>query len=324
VSLSLREPETASVDRAVRSVGSIDPRHCFRVAHALLFLFLLLLLPAAYVENEGLSGARKRSAEGDFDDSDSSGEISLGSDDTPPTMSSAAKKPTTGKASAKASATSSTATPKKPVDPEFIAHMMEKMKLTGVETRGFNFDCVHPYFWWTYSYQQKRYFRIELLCWSSPAKDVEPKISPDGWTFYLSQKIPAHFLDMYRLFMYYNGELPGDPTTCADTIYQEALATEKKIEEHFNMQDIKPLLSHKLPFACSQVFDDPYRPNQVGYQLSSFPHERPHDAEPAMRFHVFSASLAEAAAPRMKPTVQHHDYAWGPANAANNAANANP
>jgi len=216
-------------------------------------------------------------------------------------------KPTPGKSSA-AAPTSSSKKSTRSQDPEFLAHLMHQMKLTGVAERGHNFDCSHPYFWWTYRFNNTTYLRVDLLCWTTPPSHCLPKISPDGKLFYFSQKIPDRFLDVMRQFVYYGGEIPGNATTCDASIITENAAAINQIQDAFNLGPIKPLVTFKLPFPVQQEFEDPYREGKPGYSLVSLPHEGSKDGSD--KFYVFSASMKEAKVARKKATVPVQDLKW--------------
>ena len=276
---------------------------------------------AEFLQDQGLAGGRKaqkRAVDSDDDeedeDSGSDGSITLGLEDTP-VMNKKSAKLATVEPPASTPGPSS-----KSSDAEFIAHMMDKMQLTGSESRGWNLDCSHPYFWWSYSYQGSRFVRVELLCWGSTPGACMPKLSPDGKMFYFSQKIPSRFYNMFRQFSYYNGELGPDEATCPDAVYHEGLNASQAMQEAFNMEDMKPLVRVKLPFIVKQDFEDPYRPDALGYQLTSFPHE----SDQNVPFHVFSVCMKESAAPRKKATPQHQAYANWQMPPAGAAAGMNP
>lgn len=279
-------------------------------------LVALLYLPAAeYLNNKNLSGARKRAAEEESEEADSSfgsgssSSVTLGSEDTNEGMSSSKKSTTTpAKAPAPAPPASSSKTRSKQADPEYISHLMDQMKLSGVVERGYNFDCSHPYFWWTFKNGGFNFLRIDLLCWTSPPAQCTPKISPDGKTFYFDQQVPGRFLEAMRQFIYYDGEIDGDERTCDASIITENVNAINQINEAFDLHPIKPLVTVKLPFGVQQEFEDPYRPNEPGYQLTSFPHELSTSAQGV--FYVFSACMKEAKVARKKASVPMQSKGW--------------
>jgi len=279
---------------------------------------LVSLSPAAFAENQAATGGRRNAAEAfgdeeaEDDGTEDDGSISLGSDNTdmsgraPAPGRAAGGRGNAAPAQGRGAAAAPAARAERRPDPEHLAHMMEQMRLTGVEQRGCCFDCVHPHFWWTCSYLGSRCIRIDLLCWTGPPTDCVPKLDPEGKIFCCGQKIPDRFFDMARQFIHYGGVLEGDEHTCTDAIYNEGVACKAAIDEAFHFEDVKPLVRFKLPFPVKQDFEDPYRPNMTGYMLNSYPHE----ADGNEFFFVFSASMREAAEPRRKATPQHARHAW--------------
>ncbi len=183
---------------------------------------------------------------------------------------------------------------------------MGKMKLYKPES-GFvyNFACVHPYFSWTYTHVGVRYIRVDFLVWTSHEDECLPKISKCGNFLYFSQKIPERFLEMMRQFRYYT-DLDGTPADNDTALIQRGVELVTGIKEAFNHEEISPVLRLKLPFPVQQDFEDPYRQNLPGYELSSYPHER----DPNRFFYVFSVGLKDAAMPRKKAAPGFQQRAW--------------
>jgi len=233
---------------------SVDPgrRHCFA---SLTLLLLFLLLPAAYVADQGLSGARaarKRSAEDD-EDSDGSGGISLGSVDTDSDsdVDMSSKKAAAGpKKAAEAPASAAPKSKKEDDFEEFVKRAMAKMSLKDAEA-GFNFNCPFPHFWWTYPLNGVKYVKVEFLVWATFQDEIAPTLSKDGKILYLKCKIPEVFLKLARLFPFYtpNGNDPatGNPYACsidglpdntANAMYSNGKAHVSSFRNSFDMEAI--------------------------------------------------------------------------------------
>ena len=262
VSLLLQKPMTAFIviSRAMVYLHFVDWLSFFVL---LMLLFLLLLL--AFVKNKGLNGAHKCSAEDvDKEDSNEDGSILLGSDDSPTIMSNNSKKPA-GKPKVMAP------NPTKKPWPCF-QYMMEKMKLTSKEMEGWELDCVHhtigeP----TNSIPSA----TSILSCFARAPHHQCIASPRSLlmesTFTSARRSHPASLTWYANSSLGN-QLADNAAECSAVVYHEGLSAMNKLEEAFNMEDIKPLVTVKLPFAVKQDFEDPYHPNQLGYQFLSFPH----------------------------------------------------
>ena len=195
-------------------------------------------------------------------------------------------------------------------DVEFLAHRMEKMFLKNKEKgRGYNFNCVHPHYWWSHSLNGIQYTRVEFLVWTSHEDECLPKLSKDGNILYFSQKIPERFLEIARQFAYYDvNELAGNNADESDAnMVQTGVDLENEINEEFEMDAIKPLVKLKLPFTVQQEFEDPYRPGLPGYELCSYPHER----DGGRVFYAFQLCVKAAAVPRQKTTPTFRARGWG-------------
>jgi hypothetical protein len=172
---------------------------------------------------------------------------------------------------------------------------------------------MHRHYWWTYSYQGVRYCRIELLVWTSHEDECVAKISKCGNYFYFMQKLPERFTDMARLFSYYDAaHLVGDLDTCADAIVEQGVNLQNQVAEAFELNTVTPVIKMKLPFTAQQTFEDPYRPAMLGYELSSYPHER----GLARNFFVFSACVRDASVPHQKLQTEIPSPGMGPTTAA--------
>ena len=259
----------------------------------------------SFLENKGIAGGRKRNLE---DSDEAEEDEDFGDDDDYIGMSNNSKQqaagaPTTGRSAG-------SPTPRRQqaaggaadADIEFITNRMSKMAVVSDKgARGYNFNCVHPHFWWTYSVLGVKYMKIEFLVWTCHEDDVGPKISKCGKYLYFSNKILEHFLSLDHLFKCYGNDLPGDPNNCGEAMYEEGLSHVKSIHEDHEMEDIKPVIKIELPFTAQQEFEDPYQPNQKGYSLRSYPHEK--DKERKM--YIYHVNLKDASAPRSKTKTEY-------------------
>lgn len=186
------------------------------------------------------------------------------------------------------------------------------------ETWGYDFNCVHPHFWWTYTVDGRRYVKYEFLLWTSGPDDVTPKISPDGKYLYLTNKLPDRFLDAFRLLFQYDAQhLPrSEKNYCPVTMYQNAVSTIVNIKEKHEMNDIKPIVRCVLPFTCLQDFVDPYCP-EGGTALRSYSHESTDKA----CVYIYHVSLVDASAPRAKVENKYQHINMGSAGKRSNENN---
>jgi hypothetical protein len=216
--------------------------------------------------------------------------------------------PSVGKSfSATAGAPASNSATKESDDVEFIANRMKQMRFSKQEGSGWNFTCVHPHYWWTYTHNGVKYVRCEFLCWTSHEKECVPKISKCGNFLYFTQKIPERFLDMAHQFYYYtHDQLDGNVQSCADAIIQQGVNVENNIREAFEQESITPVVKVKLPFSVQQDFEDPYRPGLPGYELCSYPHE----SDERRTFFVFSVSVKDSTVPRKKANPGFTARTW--------------
>jgi len=150
------------------------------------------------------------------------------------------------------------------------------MKVTDSQSWGFNFNCPHPHFWWSYSNDRTRYLKYEFLVWCCLPEDLTPKMSKDGNTLYLSNKVLDRFLNLSRLlFQYDASKLPRRiDGTCMEAMYQQGVSATTEIKELHEMEAIKPTTKIKLPFTCQQAFNDPYDPASGGTNLGAYLHEK--------------------------------------------------
>ena len=203
-----------------------------------------------------------------------------------------------GKQEAPASASKAAAPPAatKSSDVEMLANCMDKMKVSEQQSWGFNFNCPHPHYWWSYTINGSRYLKFEFLVHTCPVEDLSPKMSKDGNYLYLSNKIPDRFLDLGRLlFQYDPSTLPRrSDGSCTEAMYQQGVAATTQIKELNEMEAIKPTTKIKLPYTCMQSFTDPFDTSSDGTALGVWPHEK----DPNHTVYIYSVSLKDAAAPR--------------------------
>jgi hypothetical protein len=287
------------------------------------FCSLTLFSSAAYLENEGLSGARKRSAEDDNNNEDG---ITLGSQNTNSSvsssdseMSSNAKKNSKAGTPGKGAAAAGGSPAPKPVkeklsDLEMLAHRMDKMVLKA-ETYGFNFNCAHPHYWWTYSVSGVSYIKAEFLTWTVHQDEITCKISQDGLFLYVGTKVPDRFVNIFRQRGYYadQAQVPEE----GDVMLEEGRKTVSAIQQLHSMEQIKPLTKVKLPFTVQEDFHDPYHPLEKGYGLRSYPHENalqpapaaagmgPHPAPQPQLFFVIHVSMQSKARAHQKTRMEY-------------------
>ena len=251
----------------------------FPGSHRLFHSSFDLYISAEFAENKGLSGARrkKRSAE---DEAEDDGE-SLGSEDTYGTsseeelfgtMSSSKKagKPPTPAKQPPGSPAPVKAAKEKMTDLEMLAHRMDKMTVNA-ETWGYNFNCPHPHYWWTFTIAGITYFKAEFLTWTVHHQEITCKISDDGKLLYVGTKLPDRFINIFRQRGYYADQaaVPEE----GDVMLEQGRKCVQAIHEAHSMEQIKPLTVVKLPFAVQEDFHDPYRPMDKGYGLRTYPHE---------------------------------------------------
>lgn len=261
--------------------------------------FPSLLSSEAFSENQSVSGGRKCSAENDSDRES----LSLGSDDTPGRDMSVKKVASASKATAsKPTPTSSKRKSDDDDDVEMLANRMNLMTLDDdVNLRGYNFNCIHPYFYWTYPLNVYKFIKFEFLVWTPYKADCFPKISTDGLYLYMATRIPNRFVGLSRLFGYYGAaNIQGDFNDTSDMMVQKGKETTNMIRDtRFGHDDIKPTTKIKLPFKVLQEFEDPYRPGAdpafKGYDLRSYPHEHVD-----RHVYIFHVSLKSADVPRTK------------------------
>jgi len=270
---------------------------------------------ADYLENQGLSGARKRSAEDedseDSDSSSSSGSRSLGSQDTPPNKmsgnnKSASKKPPTP-AKGEASAKPSTKTGDSEVDT--LTSRMKSLQLSKSRDWGFSFTGPLPYFWWSYNYGGVRHLKMEVLMGLTPwHQDIQPTVSESGEYLIVYCKLPDFFLNVGRLFGYYHHEVNDAPTFAeSDAMFAQGVEATREIkallEAHGGAQTATCI---KLPFKVLANFTDPYHPDETGtgFGLRSYVHEK-NPVGGNLRFTVLSVTMQDAKAVRVKASLDH-------------------
>jgi hypothetical protein len=190
--------------------------------YLLLILLSFINIAAQYCTENGLSGARKRSAEGEDDDEDSGDDgrsISLGSHDTdsddgmsmPPKTSTPGKKgPTPSKDAAAATVTKPTKTGDKEVDT--ITARIQNLQVSKQLNWGFDFTGSMPYFWWTYNFDGVRHLKMEILMSVAWHEDIEPSVSESGDYLIVYCKLPDYFLNLGRLLGYYHDADLDGPT----------------------------------------------------------------------------------------------------------------
>jgi len=156
-------------------------------------------------------------------------------------------------------------------DLEMLAHRMDKMKITDKADWGFNFNCPHPHFWWTFSVNGVTFIKAEFLSWTVDPEEITCKLAADGATLYIGSKIPDRFLNIMRQRGYYaaQAQVPEE----GDVMLESGRKTISKIKQMHTLENIKPLTKVKLPFAVQEDFHDPYKPMDKGYGLRSYPHE---------------------------------------------------
>ena len=232
---------------------------------------------------QGLGGARKRSADDDDDDNESvdtsNGSIALGSEDTDEdsnivigrmtSLKKAAKAPP-GKPDKPGSPAPVNAPKEKMTDLEMLAHRMDKMTVNAA-SYGFNFNCPHPHYWWTFTITGLTYIKAEFLSWTVHHSEITCKISDDGTKLYVGTKLPERFVNILRQRGYYHevGNAPDE----GDVMLEQGRKAVSAINQGHSMEAIKPLTVLKLPFAVQEDFFDPYKPAEKGYALRSYPHE---------------------------------------------------
>jgi len=139
------------------------------------------------------------------------------------------------------------------------------------ESYGFNFNCPHPHFWWTFTISGITYIKAEFLTWTVHQQEITCKISDDGSLLYVGTKLPDRFLNILRQRGYY-ADQPQVPEE-GDVMLEQGRKAISAINQAHSMDHIKPLTVVKLPFAVLEEFVDPYRPLEKGYALRSYPHE---------------------------------------------------
>jgi hypothetical protein len=99
-----------------------------------------------------------------------------------------------------------------------------------------------------------------------------------------------------------------DLDTCADAIVEQGVNLQNQVEDAFELNTtITPVVKLKLPFTAQQTFEDPYRPGMLGYEFSTYPHERGGERN----FFVFSVSIRDASVPRQKSQPVFQAQEWG-------------
>ena len=156
----------------------------------------------SHLEDQGVAGGCKRSANETEEEADEEEEAAdeyfFGDFDMSSSKKPAASTPTAGGPSR--------GTPRHQTaedDMEFVANRMNKMSLSS-KTSGFNFNCVYPHFWWSYSVMGIRYLKYEFLVWTCYEDEVNPKISKCGNFLYQSylqllwESTPRHPKELFR------------------------------------------------------------------------------------------------------------------------------
>jgi hypothetical protein len=156
-------------------------------------------------------------------------------------------------------------------DLEMLAHRMDKMTVNAA-SYGFNFNCPHPHYWWTFTITGLTYIKAEFLSWTVHHPEITCKLSDDGNKLYVGTKLPERFINILRQRGYYNqgGIQPPDE---GDVMLEQGRKAISAIQQEHAMEDIKPLTVLKLPFSVQEDFFDPYKPLEKGYALRSYPHE---------------------------------------------------
>jgi hypothetical protein len=104
-----------------------------------------------------------------------------------------------------------------------------------------------------------------------------------------------------------HAHLVGDLDTCANAIVEQGVNLQNQVQNAFELNSITPVVKLKLPFTAQQTFEDPYRPGMLGYEFSTYPHER----GAGRNFLVFTVSVRDASVPRQKSQPVFQARGWG-------------
>jgi len=185
---------------------------------------------------------------------------------------------------------------------EFLLRRMEGLKIDGGES-GFNFNCLFPHIWWTFTHNSQRFLKVDFLVWGNIERDIYPEISKDGRTLFLHNRIVERFIDMRRIHKIYEDVLTGDMDNCEASMLQEGKKLSNIIREHFNMRPIMPVLAMELPYEVQPQFFDGYRPDSKGYSLKGYPH----DENVNRKIYIYHVNLREANKQREKVETEYED-----------------
>jgi hypothetical protein len=171
---------------------------------------------------------------------------------------------------------------------------MNRVLLEADAEKGYNFSCIMPHFWFTYTVDGDKYMKVEILCWGMHQNDVTPQMDQFGKVLKVSSKIPDRSLDVSRLWeLQYSGMNGSDTTMC-----QAASAIIKDIRDANNMGPIESVIEIKLPFKCKQRFQDPYDngANAVGFEFAAYPYDGGSDLRQVYMLHINLAGVDESRA----------------------------
>jgi len=223
------------------------------------------------------------------------------------------KKPpasTPGKSASASAPPPAASTTKKTGDTEVdtIVSRMKKLEVSKQLEWGFNFNGPLPYFWWTYIYDGAQYLKMEILMAVTWHLDIQPSISVSGEYLIVYCKIPNHFLNLGRLFGYYNDANNGDVPTFTenDSMFVQGVAATRGIKAALEViGGAKQTTTIKLPFKVLANFVDHYHPDGTGtgYGLRSYPHENnPNGGQ--VKFTVLSLTMQDATTTRIATVLQ--------------------
>jgi len=249
----------------------------------------------AYLENQTREGARKRGFTGGDDEEDDDEDMNR----KPGASASKAK----GKGQAKPGEATDEESPMD--DLEFLMKRLEDMKLEGGES-GFNFSCIFPHIWWTFTHNAQRYLKVDFLVWGNVERDIYPEITKDGRTLILHNRIVERFINMERVYKVYENNLGGDADSCEASMYQEGKKLCNLIHEHFDMKPIMPALCIDLPYEVLPQFTDGHLPNSKGYGLKGYPHEDNADR----KIYIYHVNLREANRNREQVETEYEDVTF--------------
>jgi hypothetical protein len=194
-----------------------------------------------------------------------------------------------------------------------IKYLLDRMPIaTSMDggKRGYKFDCMCPFVWYSYYVVDCFYVKYEFLTWYAAEQDVDVLVSNCGMFLNLHNKILESFLRQQHVQVQFAGHIPpnGDPNDLL--VYQAANHHFKDIHEMAGNKPIQPMIEIPLPFQCQK---DPYCPyDQVGMRVLQVPHDyysraQVPTAADIRKFQIISVSLVGSKSHHNQATKEETD-----------------